>query len=250
MFKRALESAMQELMTLKILILILVFVGYTLSEVDFGQYYHLTVVEFVFHMLSDHFYLINILPLFYLVCLIKLKKNKDILILSRVRNYFDFWTYDLLILMIFTALFILLHVLIATFISLLLFPLTATVIMTPLPDNSSALNVYADRPSLLKLASLIGYQWLGLIYLGSLLRWLELYIPLKGIIFISLVSIIGAMLSLSAVWDFPFLTINNYFILHHAIIKNAELKMITTMVSGFVVMFIAIKKGWGVKAYV
>jgi|GEM_PF-5836282 len=243
MLKQSVIFAIKEIFTLKVLVMFLIFALVSVSEIGFGQRTQLTAIEFMIHVFA----------IAYLICLAKLKKNKNIMILVRQPRFFDYWKCVIVGLFSFTSLLIFCHILISAIIAFLNFPLELAFTDYPIEVGASTLILYRELGHPLRVfLQIIGFQVLGLVYLGTVVRCLELYLTEKRMVMISMISIVMAMAAIRTSWDssIPYLTIHNYFILHHPLLKGVGIEILMVMFAVFILMTLIAKKSWGVKRYV
>lgn len=241
----------KELYSWKTIFMIILFSFYVSTYISTGYQLELTAIEFMILLITDHYYILYIFLALYIFAANNVKKKQRALVMMRCKNYLYFWLQELLNSVLLAIFMVSIHLFTIGMVGFLLFP--ATFEFRGIPSPELPLDVYRETFSapIITLAIVSLFLIMGLIFFTIIIRWIEHYISQRSIHIVTWTIYLTGVIGLQMGWDeyFPYLFINNYLVLHHAIAKNAlfNILIVQFLVVGLVLY--CVKNGKGIKSY-
>jgi len=250
MYKYTIEHTIKEVMSVKTFLLLALFAFFCISDLDFARAHQLSAIEYVIHMMSEIYYMSQILFLFLIISFSRLKKNKSIMLLVRKKRFIKYWNSELLSIAIYITTILVLHLLIAITIGYTAFPREMNFTSMPLVVEHP-LDVYRSwHHPVNALIAQFSFMAIGFALIAYIIRFLELYLSSRLVTLLTLGFYIGVFVALRTTLNdtIYYLLANNYILLHNAWDNLAS--TLITMVAIFLIITALVKKGWRIKRYV
>lgn len=232
MFKLYWRKVSLEIFSLKFLGILCIFNFIASSTLKEAKILEINCWEYMILLLTDHYYILYFFFITYIFFQLKIMFVKYDLILIRSTKFINVFVKYFLSNIIFILIYILAHSLIAFILGWLFLPRKNTFSSILFTNNKfseimDALQYNFASP-LQALLAILGFMAIGLIFISLLLNYSSIILNKKITIYIILILYIGTILALKTQLDntIPYLFLNNYFILHHALAKKLVLKIL------------------------
>lgn len=237
------------ILKMKFLPLLMVFVFCSMPLLRESKHLGLGYLEYVLLAMTNHYYLLYFLFIAFLLIILNFSENETELCLVRSRSYANFFMLKVLALAEFSIVYVMLHLIVILVIGLLNLPGdNAFTLINECTSNSDLLILYSEHfmtPAHTLLA-IVGYMILGLTFISILIHSITKFTDRKVSIVIIIIMYISMIFALNKGTDYfmPYVYFNNYFILHHALIKGITMQLIGIIVVVSLLVFYAVKKKW------
>ncbi|WP_312498703.1 hypothetical protein [Enterococcus sp.] len=241
----------KELYSWKTIFMVTLFSFYVSTYLSTGYQLALTAIEFMIMLITDHYYILYIFLALYIFATNSVKKKQRAFVMIRCKNYLYFWLQELLNSALLAIFMVGLHLFTIGMISFLHFPATSDFSGNPTPELP--LDVYREKFSspIITLAVVSLFLIMGLIFFTVIIRWMEHYISQRSIHLVTWTIYLSGIIGLQMGWDehLPYLFINNYLMLHHAIARDALFNILIVQLLVLGGALYCLKNGKGIKNY-
>ncbi|MGV8149894.1 MAG: hypothetical protein ACLKAN_12915 [Alkaliphilus sp.] len=209
-----------EFFTPKIWLVVIVFSVFTLSTLQSARILDSSYLEFILTALSEHYYIIYFMVPIYVAFVFMLLNSDNCAILIRSKRYINYFLSQVISLLVISSIFVFTHLFIAIILG---YGLRFDNVFT-LNGNCPFHEVFLAYSNVFKtplvtLFVIVIYWVTGLTFIGIMLLVLNHYLNKKLALTVIGASYLLMMAGLRSNIDdkIPFIFINNYVILHHAI---------------------------------
>lgn len=232
---------------MKFLPLLMVFVFCSMPLLRESKHLGLGYLEFALLALTNHYYLLFLFFIVFLLTILNFSKNESELCLIRSNSYANFFVLKVLALAEFSIVYVMLHLIVILVIGLLNLPGdNAFTLINECTSNSDLLILYSEHfmtPAHTLLA-IVGYMILGLTFISILIHSITKFTDRKVSIVVIIIMYISMVFALNKGTDrfVPYFYFNNYFILHHALTKGITMQLIGILAVVSLLIFYTVKK--------
>lgn len=205
--------------------------------------------EFVIYSMTDHYYILYFMIIFYLFSLFGLFNDNQDLVLFRSRSFIKFFLSRMFAIVVVSIIFVLLHLLISFIVG------TGLEMNNQFSDlyemhQNTILNRFSEYfPSpVIALILVVVHMIIGLSFFGILFLFMKHFLDNRYVVSILIVMYFLMLLSLRSDLDveIPYIFINNYIILHHSIesLNQSFYYIVIVEFFSLFIIFFVMKKAW------
>jgi hypothetical protein len=208
----------------KLMFVLLIYVLYTFYLKKIAISHHLTYFEFTINALTDHYYILYCMIISYIFLLININNSNEECVWIRSGTFFNYFLSKAAAVVVNSIVFVFLHILITL---LMGFGLVFENKYTFLESNNLFILDKLERifsTPLEAIFPIIGYMIGGLTLLGTILLFIRHFLKPGYVIGVIVVLYLMMLIGLRSDFDaeLPYLFLNNYVILHHALAAAEE----------------------------
>jgi len=238
------KKNVDEFFSKKIYIMVFVFCIVGLNLLQIAKVTNITYWEFIISAITDHYYILYFMIIFYLFSAFKMIEEDNEIILIRGKKYINYFISQIISLFSISTIFTLMHFFIVAIMGYGL-NLDNRFIMNAYYYNE-VIGVYSTyfKSPILAVVILIVYMILGLTFMGMVLMFINHFFGKRLAIIGMMVMYLLMLISLRTNIDnsLPLLFLNNYIILHHAFAvlgKNFYIIILSEIfLSGFILVIV------------
>jgi hypothetical protein len=217
-------SQVNKFLSRKLMFVLLIYVLYTYYLKNIAISHHLTYWEFLINALTDHYYILYCMTISFIFLLFGINNSDEECVWIRSRTFFNYFLSKVVAVVVNSILFVLLHVFIAV---LMGFGLNIKNRYTFLESNNLFIFDKLERVFSTPIEAIfpvVGYMICGLTLLGTILIFMRNFLKpgyvIGVIVVVYLMMLVGLRSDLDS--ELPYLFLNNYIILHHALAAAEE----------------------------
>lgn len=222
MLLNIIRKNINDFFTAKIWIAVVVFSMFVLYIIPNARHFNISYYEFILIALNDHYYILYFMTITFIFFIFKLIKNNEEILLIRTKKYINFFTAQIISLILISILFVLLHLIIVMIIGYGLKMQNAFTLDNSVLNRFEIIKIYNSyyNTPITGIAISTAYMISGLIFLGTLIMFIKNYIKAKSTIIGVIVIYLLMLFSIRTEIDniVPYVFINNYIILHHSFV--------------------------------
>lgn len=215
------KKNVDEFLSSKIWIMAFAFSIVGLSLLQSAKGANLTYWEFIISAITDHYYILYFMIIFYLFSVFKMVEDYNSIILIRTRRYINYFIAQVISLFLISMIFVLIHLLIVVIMGCGLKVDNRFTINANYFGYNEVIGVYATyfKTPLLAIGCNIVYMIFGLTFMGVVLICVNHFLDKRLVIICMVVMYLVMLISLRTDVDkyLPMVFMNNYVILHHAL---------------------------------
>ncbi|WP_153016336.1 hypothetical protein [Clostridium tepidiprofundi] len=244
------KKNVDEFLSKGIYIMIFVFSMVGLNLLRCAKVANITYWEYIISAMTNHYYILYFMIIFYLFSVFKIIKDDNEIILIRRRKYIDYFIVQAISLLLISTIFVLIHFFIVAIMGYGLNMGNRFIKNINYYNYNEVIGIYSMyfKSPILAIITCAIYMILGLTFMSIVLMFLNNFLGKKLVVLCIVVMYILMLISLRTDVDkfLPLVFMNNYIILHHALAvleKRFYIMIICEMfLSGFILLII--KKSW------
>lgn len=244
------KKNIDEFLSKKIWIIAFTFSIVGVSLLQDAKVANLTYWEFIIAAITDHYYILYFMVIFYLFSISKIIQDYNKVILIRIEKYIDYFVAQVISLFFISIIFVFIHIFIVAIIGYGLNIDNTFTMNTSYYNYNEVIGFYSTyfNTPILAITFVVVYMILGLTFIGIVLMIVNHFFDKRLVIIYMIVMYILMLISLRTDMDkfVPFLFMNNYVILHHALAslgKNFYVMILSEIFFTGCILFI-LKKYW------
>ena len=237
----------------KLTLMIIVCSLYATNQIGMAIHYEISVIEFIILNLTDIYYVIYGMLLFYLVFVLRLMNKENLLILTRNRSISVYLKRKIISLSLFTIFFVVIHVLISGIIGILNLPSVSGFTETPLSNAFVLVPLDSFREifscSFTGLFIISCYMIFGLVFFTVCNQVLRLYFNKRVVVILVALIYFSNLIPLHFEWTFEIpIIFMNYYIMFSPVNTRNILMIVFSFSVTFCLLFL-VKRRWRLKLY-
>lgn len=244
------KKNVDEFFSKKIWIMIFVFSIFALNFIQKARFENFTYWEFIIDVITDHYYILYFMVIFYLFSIFKMIDDDKEIIVIRTGRYINYFVSQVISLFLISIIFVLIHILIVGIVGYGLNMDNRFTMNIRYYNYAQVLGNYSTyfKTPISAIITHIVYMILGLTFMSVVLLTASHYFN-KRFVIIGIMSMYVLMI-VSMMPDMdkfpPFLFMNNYVILHHALASLEEKFYVMILIEMFFTCCILciVKKFW------
>jgi len=244
------KKNVDEFLSKWIYIMIFIFSMVGLKLLQSAKVANITYWEFIISAMTNHYYILYFMIIFYLFSIFKIIEDYNEIILIRRKKYIDYFIAQVISLLLISTIFVLIHLLIVTIMGYGLDMNNRFIMNVNYYNYNEVIGAYSMyfKSPILSVVSITVYMILGLTFMGTVLMFFNHFLGKKLVVLCMIFMYILMLISLRTDVDkfLPFLFMNNYIILHHALAaleKNFYFMIISEIFISVFMLFI-VKNFW------
>lgn len=243
------KKNLDEFLSKKIWIMVFTFSMVEINLLKGAKVANLTYWEFIIAGITDHYYILYFMIIFYLFSIFKIMQNDNEIILIRTDRYINYFVAKAISLFLISVIFVLMHVLIVAIIGYSFNMDNRFTMNTSFYNYSEVIGYYSTffKTPILAIIAILVYMILGLTFIGMVFIIANHFFNKRLVIICMIVMHILMLISLRTNVDkcLAFLFMDNYIILHHALRNNVYVILLNQIFFTGCILFI-VKKFWWV----
>lgn len=249
MFKVLLKDTFNKQFLIKLYIILVIFCFFSGQKLSISQLNKLTLPEYVVLMMSEHYYLIYFMIIAFIFLIIGNLKDDNCLLYIRNKHFISYFISKNIVNLIISVGFVLIHTSLSFLIGLFKLNLLNEFTTTASTETMYIYSNYFDTP-IFSIICLSLYMILGLFFISFIIEFINHFFKKNITIACVILLYLFMILSLNNRIDnnnFYFLHLNNYFILHHAIVRGQTLSLFLIQFTIITLITLFMKKNWWLK---